>query len=101
MHETEVKVLKKNYEDHRELFDGVAKWHQNWTLYLELDVSFNVLIIVADKHFEQSTWCGHMYVCVCFHLRRRPMTLQGSTTEVETFSKKRNRELTCRKVCPR
>lgn len=39
LHEAEVKTLEKYYEDHRELFDGVAKWQENWTLYLELDVS--------------------------------------------------------------
>lgn len=38
-HEAEVKVLEKYYEDHKELFEGVTKWQENWTLYLELDVS--------------------------------------------------------------
>lgn len=39
LHEAEVKALEQYYEDHRELFDGVTKWQENWTLYLELDVS--------------------------------------------------------------
>lgn len=39
LHEAEVRTLKKYYEDHRELFEGVTKWQENWTLYLELDVS--------------------------------------------------------------
>lgn len=39
-HEVEVKVLEKDYEDHKELFEGVTKWQDNWTLYRELDVSF-------------------------------------------------------------
>lgn len=38
LHEAEVKTLEQYYEDHRELFDGVARWQENWTLYLELDV---------------------------------------------------------------
>lgn len=38
-HEAEVKVLETYYEDHKELFEGVTKWQDNWTLYLELDVS--------------------------------------------------------------
>lgn len=37
-HEAEVKTLENYYEDHRELFEGVARWRENWTLYLELDV---------------------------------------------------------------
>lgn len=39
LHEAEVKILEKYYEDHKELFEGVTKWQDNWTLYLELDVS--------------------------------------------------------------
>ncbi|XP_076590066.1 protein regulator of cytokinesis 1-like isoform X1 [Chaetodon auriga] len=41
LHEAEVSILKKYYEDHRELFEGVTKWHENWTLYLELDKKAN------------------------------------------------------------
>lgn len=41
-HEAEVKVLEKYYEDHKELFLGVTKWQENWTLYLELDVSLDL-----------------------------------------------------------
>ncbi|XP_040893968.1 protein regulator of cytokinesis 1-like isoform X2 [Toxotes jaculatrix] len=41
LHEAEVKTLKKYYEDHRELFEGVTKWQENWTLYLELDKKAN------------------------------------------------------------
>lgn len=43
LHEAELKTLDKYYEDHRELFDGVRKWQDNWTLYLELDVSYHQL----------------------------------------------------------
>lgn len=39
LHEAEVKTLEKYYQDHRELFEGVTKWQENWALYLELDVS--------------------------------------------------------------
>lgn len=49
LHEAEVKTLKKYYEDHKELFEGVTKWHENWTLYLELDVSI-VFITSVNKH---------------------------------------------------
>uniref|UniRef100_A0A8D3CXZ5 Protein regulator of cytokinesis 1-like n=1 Tax=Scophthalmus maximus TaxID=52904 RepID=A0A8D3CXZ5_SCOMX len=41
LHETEVRTLKKYYEDHKQLFEGVAKWQDNWTLYLELDKKAN------------------------------------------------------------
>nr|XP_046249251.1 protein regulator of cytokinesis 1-like isoform X2 [Scatophagus argus] len=40
-HEAEVKTLEKYYEDHRELFEGVTKWQENWTVYLELDKKAN------------------------------------------------------------
>ena len=39
MHEVEMESLKKYHEDHKDLFTGVNQWHQNWTLYLELEVS--------------------------------------------------------------
>ncbi|XP_074534446.1 protein regulator of cytokinesis 1-like isoform X2 [Halichoeres trimaculatus] len=41
VHEAEIKILKKYYEDHKELFEGVNKWQGNWTLYLELDRKAN------------------------------------------------------------
>ncbi|XP_054475855.1 protein regulator of cytokinesis 1-like isoform X2 [Anoplopoma fimbria] len=41
LHEAEVKSLKMCYEGHRELFEGVTKWQENWTLYLELDKKAN------------------------------------------------------------
>ncbi|XP_036963400.1 protein regulator of cytokinesis 1-like isoform X2 [Acanthopagrus latus] len=41
LHEAEVKTLEKYYIDHQELFEGVAKWRENWTLYLELDKKAN------------------------------------------------------------
>ncbi|XP_068459835.1 protein regulator of cytokinesis 1-like isoform X2 [Clinocottus analis] len=41
LHEAEVRTLKMCYESHRELFDGVTKWQENWTLYLELDKKAN------------------------------------------------------------
>ncbi|KAM7396850.1 hypothetical protein PAMP_019858 [Pampus punctatissimus] len=40
-HEAEVRTLKKYFEDHKELFQGVTKWQENWTLYLELDRKAN------------------------------------------------------------
>ncbi|XP_023128588.2 protein regulator of cytokinesis 1-like isoform X2 [Amphiprion ocellaris] len=41
LHEAEVSTLKKYYEAHSELFEGVSKWQDNWTLYLELDKKAN------------------------------------------------------------
>ncbi|KAF3854934.1 hypothetical protein F7725_022989 [Dissostichus mawsoni] len=41
LHEAEVSTLKQYYEDHQELFGGVMKWQENWTLYLELDIKAN------------------------------------------------------------
>lgn len=46
-HEAEVSTLKKYFEDHKELFQGVTKWHENWTLYLELDVSTILLNLMG------------------------------------------------------
>ncbi|CAL8242232.1 unnamed protein product [Merluccius merluccius] len=40
-HEAEVSALKQRYEDHRELFEGVARWQENWKLFLELDGKAN------------------------------------------------------------
>lgn len=37
LHEAEIKNLKTYFEDHKELFEGVTKWQNNWTLYIELD----------------------------------------------------------------
>lgn len=39
LHEAEVRTLKVCYEGHRQLFEGVTKWQENWTVYLEFDVS--------------------------------------------------------------
>ncbi|XP_072291614.1 protein regulator of cytokinesis 1-like isoform X1 [Eucyclogobius newberryi] len=41
LHEAEIGKLKKCYEDHKEMFEGVTKWQSNWTLYLELDKKAN------------------------------------------------------------
>ncbi|KAM4618418.1 protein regulator of cytokinesis 1-like [Polymixia lowei] len=41
LHEAEVLTLKKYFEDHRELFEGITRWQENWTLFLELDKKAN------------------------------------------------------------
>ncbi|KAM8891409.1 protein regulator of cytokinesis 1-like [Spinachia spinachia] len=41
LHEAEIRTLKMCYEGHRELLDGVTKWQENWTLYMELDKRAN------------------------------------------------------------
>ncbi|XP_017570476.1 protein regulator of cytokinesis 1a isoform X1 [Pygocentrus nattereri] len=37
MHEKEEQRLKQQFEEHRELYDGVTTWQNNWTLYQELE----------------------------------------------------------------
>ncbi|XP_046890476.1 protein regulator of cytokinesis 1-like isoform X2 [Hypomesus transpacificus] len=37
LHEAEVLNLKKQYEDHQDLFEGVGRWQESWMLFLELD----------------------------------------------------------------
>lgn len=60
LHEAEVRTLKTYYEDHRELFEGVTKWQENWTLYLELDVSI-ILHEFSRKAFKTNfSWCGNV-----------------------------------------
>ncbi|XP_060770354.1 protein regulator of cytokinesis 1a isoform X2 [Neoarius graeffei] len=37
MHEQEKQKLKQQYEQHRELYNGVTNWQRNWTHYQELE----------------------------------------------------------------
>uniref|UniRef100_A0A674B3R8 Protein regulator of cytokinesis 1 n=1 Tax=Salmo trutta TaxID=8032 RepID=A0A674B3R8_SALTR len=37
LHQEELLSLKKHYEDHRELFEGVTRWQDSWTLFLQLE----------------------------------------------------------------
>nr|XP_046199340.1 protein regulator of cytokinesis 1-like isoform X1 [Oncorhynchus gorbuscha] len=37
LHEAELLSLKTHYEDHRELFEGVTRWQDSWTLFLQLE----------------------------------------------------------------
>uniref|UniRef100_A0AAY4CNC6 Protein regulator of cytokinesis 1a n=1 Tax=Denticeps clupeoides TaxID=299321 RepID=A0AAY4CNC6_9TELE len=37
LHEEEILRLKKQYEDHKELYKGVTNWQDNWTLFQELE----------------------------------------------------------------
>ncbi|XP_068596831.1 protein regulator of cytokinesis 1b [Brachionichthys hirsutus] len=37
LHEAELQRLKRHYEDHRELFEGVRQWEDSWRLFLELE----------------------------------------------------------------
>ncbi|XP_057693587.1 protein regulator of cytokinesis 1-like isoform X2 [Corythoichthys intestinalis] len=41
LHEAEIQRLKAYFEEHKELFEGVTKWQENWTTYLELDRKAN------------------------------------------------------------
>jgi len=38
LHDTEVGKVKSYYETHKELFEAVQKWEENWKLFLELEV---------------------------------------------------------------
>ncbi|KAM9067661.1 protein regulator of cytokinesis 1-like isoform X1 [Sarcophilus harrisii] len=37
LHDAEVVQLKHYYEVHRELFEGIQKWEENWKLFLEFE----------------------------------------------------------------
>ncbi|XP_072236025.1 protein regulator of cytokinesis 1b isoform X2 [Leuresthes tenuis] len=37
LHDDEIQRLKQHYEAHKELFDGVHRWEENWRHYLELE----------------------------------------------------------------
>uniref|UniRef100_A0A4X2KHL8 Protein regulator of cytokinesis 1 n=1 Tax=Vombatus ursinus TaxID=29139 RepID=A0A4X2KHL8_VOMUR len=37
LHDAEVVQLKRYYEVHRELFEGIEKWEENWKLFLEFE----------------------------------------------------------------
>lgn len=41
-HDAEIQRVKQHYEDHKELFDGVHQWEENWRLFQELEVSLDV-----------------------------------------------------------
>ncbi|KAM9311904.1 protein regulator of cytokinesis 1 [Gastrophryne carolinensis] len=37
LHDAEINRMKEYYEVHKEMFEGVKKWEENWHLFLELD----------------------------------------------------------------
>ncbi|XP_072258850.1 protein regulator of cytokinesis 1 isoform X2 [Pyxicephalus adspersus] len=37
LHDAEINRIKEYYEVHKEMFEGVHKWEENWHLFLELD----------------------------------------------------------------
>lgn len=39
LHDAEIQQLKQHHNEHRELFEGVQQWEENWRLLLELEVS--------------------------------------------------------------
>lgn len=41
-HDAEIQRVKQHYEDHKELFDGVHQWEENWRLFQELEVSLDI-----------------------------------------------------------
>lgn len=38
LHDAEIVRLRNYYEGHKELFEGVQKWEENWRLFLEFEV---------------------------------------------------------------
>lgn len=38
LHDAEVGKLKSYYDTHKDLFEAVQKWEENWKLFLELEV---------------------------------------------------------------
>lgn len=69
LHQEELLSLKKHYEDHRELFEGVTRWQDSWTLFLQLEVStfcccceeyeFKSLISVCFVYIVTSPYICH------------------------------------------
>lgn len=47
-HDAEIQRLKQHYEAHKELFDGVQQWEENWRLFQELEVSLDTLARLAS-----------------------------------------------------
>ncbi|XP_044139154.1 protein regulator of cytokinesis 1 isoform X2 [Bufo gargarizans] len=37
LHDNEIQRIKQYYEAHKEMFEGVQKWEENWRLFLEFD----------------------------------------------------------------
>ncbi|XP_077119671.1 protein regulator of cytokinesis 1 isoform X8 [Ranitomeya variabilis] len=37
LHDAEIEHIKQYYETHKEMFEGVQKWEENWRLFLEFD----------------------------------------------------------------
>ncbi|KAM3925559.1 protein regulator of cytokinesis 1 [Leptodactylus fuscus] len=37
LHDAEIERVKQYYEVHKEMFEGVQKWEENWRLFLEFD----------------------------------------------------------------
>ncbi|XP_066448839.1 protein regulator of cytokinesis 1 isoform X2 [Eleutherodactylus coqui] len=37
LHDAEIDRIKQYYEAHKEMFEGVQKWEENWRLFLEFD----------------------------------------------------------------
>lgn len=37
LHDAEIDRIKQYYESHKEMFEGVQKWEENWHLFLEFD----------------------------------------------------------------
>lgn len=55
LHDAEIQRLKQHYEDHKELFDGVHQWEESWRLFLELEVSPELKIVLISSVFPRLT----------------------------------------------
>lgn len=68
-HDAEIQRLKQHYEDHKELFDGVHQWEENWRHFQELEVSLDILTRLSLSiellcRFEQFQFWVYLYKVV-------------------------------------
>ncbi|KAM6180768.1 protein regulator of cytokinesis 1 isoform 9-T9 [Erethizon dorsatum] len=55
LHDAEIVQLKNYYQVHKELFEGVRKWEENWRLFLEFELEEELKTRIEMWEQEQST----------------------------------------------
>ncbi|KAG9489194.1 hypothetical protein GDO78_005278 [Eleutherodactylus coqui] len=53
LHDAEIDRIKQYYEAHKEMFEGVQKWEENWRLFLEFDLEEELRVRIAAWEEEQ------------------------------------------------
>ncbi|MEE6503448.1 hypothetical protein FKM82_004826 [Ascaphus truei] len=53
LHDAEIGRMKHYYEVHKEMFEGVQKWEENWRLFLEFDLEEELKVRIAGWEQEQ------------------------------------------------